>query len=131
MTGSRRERQAYVHQGFSKTEAAFGLLWLCLGALISVFLEVIYLGTWIAGVPVPYTVVIALLFNLVLSKTAMLWAPASPWKFLPLGVWVLGFFLFVLATGGAGDTVLVPGIRSILLLLAGIAGGVWPMLRAK
>ncbi|GGG78042.1 hypothetical protein [Corynebacterium pelargi] len=131
MTDPRDDRTAYVHQGFSKGEAAFGLFWLSLGALISVFLEVIYLGTWIGGVPVPYTVVIALLFNLVLSKTALLWAPASPLKFLPLGVWILGFFLFVFATAGAGDTVLVPGIRSILLLLAGIAGGVWPMLRAK
>ena len=54
-------------------EAIAGIAWLCLGAVISMFLEVIYLGTWMFGVAVPYTIPIAFFFNMVLTRTALLW----------------------------------------------------------
>ena len=38
----------YVYTGFSKLEAAFGLFWLSLGAIVSLVLEVIYLTAWLS-----------------------------------------------------------------------------------
>ena len=55
-----------VRDDFSRGEAIAGLVWLSVGALVSLVLEVVYLN-WI-------WVVVALLFNAVLTKTARLWS---------------------------------------------------------
>ena len=62
----------YVYTGFSKLEAAFGLLWLSLGAIVSLVLEVIYLTAWLSlpgggAVVFPMSIHIEFVFNQVLS----------------------------------------------------------------
>ncbi|MDO5097118.1 MAG: hypothetical protein Q4D85_00055 [Corynebacterium sp.] len=120
-----------TYQGFSKGEAAFGLLWLSIGSLLSVLLEVVYLGTWIFGVPVPYTIPIAFFFNMVLTKTAMLWSKNTTIALIPLWVWVAGFFMLTMMVSVTGDQLVGANIRSILLLVAGVIGGGWPMIAQK
>lgn len=102
-----------VRDDFSRGEAVAGLVWLSIGAAVSLLLEVVYLN-WI-------WVVAALLFNAVLTKTARLWSQRH--ALLPLGVWAVAFFVSL--------AVLPPTGWSFALLFAGVAGGVWPLLRAK
>ena len=52
-----------LYRTATRGEAVAGMAWLCLGAIISMFLEVIYLGTWMFGVAVPYTIPIAFCFE--------------------------------------------------------------------
>ena len=97
---------------FSRGEQVTGLVWLAIGALLSVFLEVIYLTARIplsngASVAFPITIVIAWWFNSVLTRTARLWSRTPV------------------------DTLLANNILSLLLLLAGIGGGVWPFFKQK
>ena len=105
--------QPVVRDDFSRGEAVAGLVWLSVGALVSLALEVVYLN-WIWAV-------VALLFNAVLTKTARLWsqtgAPA------PLGVGGGAFFISL--------AMLPPTGWSLVLFVAGIVGGVWPMVRRK
>lgn len=119
------------HQDFSTGEMVVGLFWLGLGALISVLLEVVYLGTWIGGIAVPYTIPIAFLFNMVLTKTALLWSDNRAVAAVPLYVWTAGFLILTFWVGVTGDQLVGSNIRSILLLFAGIAGGGWPLIMKK
>ncbi|MDU0478292.1 hypothetical protein QVA66_03450 [Staphylococcus chromogenes] len=126
----------YVNQDFSRGEAAFGLFWLSLGALLSVLLEVVYLGTWITlpggkAMAFPYPIVIALLFNAVLSKTAMLWTRFNAIAAIPLWVWGAGFFGLTFTQALSGDILVGPNPRSLMLLLAGVAGGAWPLMKPR
>ncbi|MCZ9296332.1 hypothetical protein [Corynebacterium yonathiae] len=121
---------------FSRGEQVTGLVWLGFGALLSVFLEVIYLTARIplsdgASVAFPITIVIAWWFNSVLTRTARLWSPAPMVGAIPLIVWGLGFFAFMLLVPMTGDMLLANNILSLLLLLAGIGGGVWPFFKQK
>ena len=102
-----------VRDNFSRGEAIAGLIWLSIGAVGSLVLEVAYLN-WI-------WVVVAAAFNAVLTKTARLWSSSS--ALLPLGVWAAAFFVSLV--------ILPPTGWSLALLTAGVAGGVWPLLRAK
>lgn len=122
--------ERHTYSGFSRAEQAFGLFWLSLGALVSLLLEIVYLGTWIGPVPVPYTIIIAFFFNQVLTKTARLWNQKVLIALIPLIVWGLGYFLFTLGEGVTGDQLLGSNLRSLVLLFAGVAGGVWPIIRA-
>lgn len=105
--------QPVVRDDFSRGEAVAGLVWLSVGALVSLALEVVYLS-WIWAV-------VALLFNAVLTKTARLWS--QTWALAPLGVWGCAFFISL--------AVLPPTSWSLVLLAAGIVGGVWPLVRRK
>ena len=98
----------YVYTGFSKLEAAFGLFWLSFGAIVSLVLEVIYLTAWLSlpgggAVVFPLSILIAFLFNQVLSKTALLWTKNKIVAAIPIMVWLAGFlaFAFVDAVHGA------------------------------
>ncbi|MET3943442.1 hypothetical protein [Corynebacterium mucifaciens] len=102
-----------VRDDFTRREAIAGLAWLSIGALVSLLLEAVYLN-WL-------WVVAALLFNAVVTKTARLWS--SKWALLPLAVWVAGFLVSL--------ALLPPTSWSLALLLAGVAGGVWPMIHRK
>ena len=102
-----------VRDDFSRGEAVAGLVWLSIGAAVSLLLEVVYLN-WI-------WVVAALLFNAVLTKTARLWSQRH--ALLPLGVWGCAFFISL--------AILPPTGWSLVLLVAGIVGGVWPLVRRK
>ena len=102
-----------VRDDFTRREAIAGLAWLSIGALVSLVLEAVYLN-WL-------WVVAAWLFNAVVTKTARLWS--SKWALLPLAVWVAGFFVSL--------ALLPPTGWSLALLLSGVAGGVWPLIRSK
>ncbi|WP_075728382.1 hypothetical protein [Corynebacterium aquilae] len=111
---------------------ATAMVWLGIGSLISVLLEVIYLGTWWTlpgGVTVvaPFTIVIAFLFTMVLSKTALLWTNNRLVAGIPLWVWLLGYLALTFSSALSGDTLVPSDVRSIGLLLAGLAGGGWPL----
>lgn len=121
---------------FSRGEQVTGLVWLAIGALLSIFLEVIYLTARIplsngASVAFPITILLAWWFNSVLTRTARLWSPAPMVGAIPLIVWCLGFFAFMLLVPMTGDMLLANNILSLLLLLAGIGGGVWPFFKQK
>ena len=102
------------------------MAWLCLGAIISMFLEVIYLGTWMFGVAVPYTIPIAFCFNMVLTRTALLWTKNPYLALIPLWVWLGGIILIAFTFSFTGDQLIGSNIRSILLMVAGALGGSWP-----
>ncbi len=123
--------EKHTYQGFSKSEAFFGLLWLSIGAALSVLLEVVYLGTWIFGIAVPYTIPVAFFFNMVLTKTAMLWTKNTAIALVPLWVWLLGFMVLTMWVSVTGDQLVGSNIRSILLMIAGIVGGGWPVIAKK
>lgn len=123
--------QRHNYQGFSKSEAFFGLLWLSIGAALSVVLEVVYLGTWLFGVAVPYTIVVAFFFNMVLTKTAKLWTKNNAIALIPVWVWLVGFFLLTMLVPLMGDQLVGENIRSLLLMIAGVAGGSWPVIAQK
>ncbi|AIU32409.1 MULTISPECIES: hypothetical protein [Corynebacterium] len=125
------DNRSYVYQEFSRGEAAWGLFWLSLGGVISVLLEIVYLNTWVGPVPVPYTVAIAFLFNMVLTRTAMLWTKKSAIALIPMYAWALGFFGLMVAGGVTGDQLLGASLRPLLLMIAGFVGGGWPLLRGK
>lgn len=96
---------------FSRGEQVTGLVWLAIGALLSVFLEVIYLTARIplsngASVAFPITILLAWWFNSVLTRTARLWSPAPLVGAIPLIVWCLGFFAFMLLVPMTGDMLL-------------------------
>lgn len=128
--------QSYIHKDFSRAEAAGGLFWLSLAALISVLLEVVYLGSWITlpgghAVAFPYTIAIAFLFTMVLSRTAVLWSDRMVIAAIPLYVWIAGYTLLMMWPVFTGDHLLASSIRSVLLLAAGVVGGIWPLIKAK
>lgn len=123
--------EKHTYSNHTKAEVAFGLMWLSIGALISVLLEVVYLGTWIGGVAVPYTIPVAFFFTMVLTKTALLWTKKTALALIPLWVWLGGFFLLTMAEGLSGDQLVGSNIRSILLIFAGVAGGSWPVMSKK
>lgn len=68
---------SFVPFEFSRGEAVGGLLWLSVGALLSLVLEVVYLGAYITlpsgmRIAFPITILIAWWFSKVLTKTARL-----------------------------------------------------------
>ncbi|MDO5513100.1 hypothetical protein [Corynebacterium sp.] len=125
----------FVRTDFSRGEAISGLIWLSVAALISVLLEVVYLGTWITvgdtRIAVPYTIVLAFLFTMVLTRTARLWNPEPIVAAIPLYVWLAGYFALMMGVVVTGDQLVGSSIRSVLLLFAGVAGGVWPLVRGR
>lgn len=138
MVDSHREEspQRWVRTDFSRGEATAALVWLSVAALLSVFLEVMYLGARMhlpggATIAVPYTIVIALAFNYVLSRTAALWTNKTAVAAIPLLAWVVGFLLMTLLGPVTGDQWVVASARGVGLFICGIAGGVWPLLHRQ
>lgn len=125
----------FTYTDFSRGEAAFGLFWLALAAVLSAFLSVVYLGAWASigpfRFPFPYPIVLALLFNLVLTRTAKLWTNRKLVAAIPVIAWCVTFLVLTFWVTVTGDQLVGPNLRSILLLIAGIAGGSWPLLDAK
>lgn len=107
-----------VRRDVSRGEKAVGLGFLSLGAAVSCALEVIYLGLRVeaagAAIAMPITVVLAFSFNLVLTRTALLWDRRPGLAGLPLFVWLavyVGFLLIPLATGDVSGCS-TPSVRS-------------------
>lgn len=105
--------QPVIRDNFSRGEAIAGITWLSVGALGSLILEVAYLN-W-------FWVIIAAVFNAVLAKTARLWSSKS--AIVPLAVWAAALF--------ASMVILPPTGWTLALLIAGLAGGVWPLIKTK
>lgn len=127
---------SFIHTGLSRGEVVGGIFWLSLGSLVSLLLEVVYLGTWItlpggAQVAFPYTIIIAFLFNMILTRTSLLWTDNKPVAALPLFVWVLGFAFLLVWSVAVGDQLVGSNIRTVLLLFIGLAGGIWPLVKGK
>lgn len=125
-------QRGFTYTDHSWGEVAFAYVWLCLGALVSVLLEVVYLGTWVTlpggdKVAFPYPILIALGFNMVLTKTARLWTDRMSIYLIPLIVWLLGFLTLTFWVSISGDILVGSNPRSLLLLAAGLVGGLWPL----
>lgn len=125
-----------MRTNFSRGEQVAGLIWLSLGALLSLFLEVIYLTARIplangASIAFPISIVIAAAFNVVLTRTARLWSDSTYIAAIPVIVWGLVFFGLMLLVPITGDVIVANNILSLLLFLAGMGGGVWPFLKQK
>ena len=125
-----------IRTDFSRGEMIGGLVWLSLAAVLSAFLEVMYLGTWLTlpggtRVAAPYTIIIAFLFNVVLTRPARLWTDRAGVAAVPLYAWVATYAVLVLGPAVSGDQLVGNNIRSILLLAAGVSGGLWPIIRKK
>ena len=50
---------------------------------------------------------------------------------MPLYVWIVGYLALMFGVEVTGDQLVGSNIRSVLLLFAGLAGGVWPLVRGK
>lgn len=122
---------------FARGEAATGIAWLSVAALVSLVLEVVYLGARIdvggISIPVPWTIVAAYVFNLIITRTAMLWADRRNIALIPMWTWIAGyvFLWFWTALPFGGDQVMGEWARTLLLLVAGIVGGGWPLRHPK
>lgn len=122
---------------FARGEVATGIAWLTVAALVSLILEVVYLGTWVhlgpVSLPLPWTVVVAYVFNIIITRTALLWTDDRRIALVPLGAWIAGYVFLWIWTGlpFGGDQVLGQTLRSVALLVAGIAGGGWPLRHPK
>lgn len=123
--------ESVVRDDFSRGEAVGGLVWLSVGAALSALLEVVYLQASIAGIPFPVSIVIAALFNAVLTRTARLWSRSAGVALVPYAVWLGSLILLMLAAPGTGISLVPQSASTVLLLLAGTAGAVWPLVRAK
>ena len=125
-----------IRTDFSRSEQIGGLVWLILGALCSLTLEVVYLTArvpWFDGASVafPITILIAFWFNGVLTRTARLWSENPYIAGLPGLAWVAGFLAFMLGAAIGDGSLLPNNILSLLLFAAGIAGSVWPFFASE
>ncbi|KXB54253.1 hypothetical protein [Corynebacterium sp. DNF00584] len=132
---AREQAQPAIRTDFDRGEAVTGLVWLSLGAIFSLLLEVVYLGARLplgeTSIPFPVTIAVAFGFNLVLTRTALLWSRRTLVAAVPLIVWTLGFLALALA-GGIGSLQALPAtLSTILLFAAGVAGGGWPFFNGK
>ncbi|GAB3939619.1 hypothetical protein [Corynebacterium tapiri] len=120
---------------FSTGELISGLSWLGVGAIASLILEVVYLGTWLhvgqVALPFPWTIPVAFGFNMVLTRTARLWSERPVLAAVPLIVWCVGFFILLMWPAVTGNQLLGTNMRVVVLLMAGIAGGMWPLIRPQ
>ena len=132
---AREQAQPAIRTNFDRGEAVTGLVWLSLGAIFSLLLEVVYLGARLplgeTSIPFPVTIAVAFGFNLVLTRTALLWSRRTLVAAVPLIVWTLGFLALALA-GGIGSLQALPAtLSTILLFAAGVAGCGWPFFNGK
>ncbi|MBP3088947.1 hypothetical protein EML15_07290 [Corynebacterium sp. sy017] len=119
--------EKHTYSGFSRGEQVMGLLWLCLGSLLSALLEIVYLGVHIAGIPAPFMILVAYFFNAVLTRTALLWTKTKALALLPLYVWVAAFCVLSICGEVSGDQLVASSLRSVVLLLCGVLGGSSPL----
>lgn len=125
-----------IRTDFSRGEQIGGLVWLVLGALCSLTLEVVYLTARLpwpgeSGMAFPITILIAFWFNGVLTRTARLWSENPYIAGVPGLAWVGGFLAFMLGAAFGEGSLLANSILSLLLFAAGIAGSVWPFFASE
>lgn len=128
--------QRYTRQETSGGEKAVGIFWLSVGALVSVLLELVYLGAWLPlpggmSIMFPVSIVIACLFNIVLTRTALLWSRKPIIAAIPTLVWGLGFLGLSSSAQITGDLLVWPSLRSVFLFIFGLIGGLVPLFRRQ
>lgn len=111
---------------FSRGEVTYAFVWLAVFAASTALIEAAYLDTRLTtplgDFAFPWPIPFALAFNAVLTKTARLWTLSRAAQLIPLVIWVVGVWLW----GG-----LVASASIVPLILAGVAGGVWPVTRKR
>lgn len=127
--------KSQVRQQFDRSEAIVAIVWLSVAALVLLLLEIVFLPTRVTvanvSIPVPWTIVLAYLGNLVTSHTAKLWTGKQLVAAIPFFVWSAGVVGLLLWAAMMGDQAFGPWVRTILLIGAGVAGGVFPLLRME
>ena len=129
--------RSQVREDIDRGEMITGIAWLSVAALVSLVLEVAYLGTRIdvggLSIPLPWTIIAAYVFNLIITRTAMLWTKSRNIAMVPMWTWIAGYVFLWIWTGlpFGGVQVLGETIRTIALLVAGIVGGGWPLRHPK
>lgn len=126
--------RSQVRRDTSRRERLMGIVWLSIGALFTLFVSVLYIGSRItigsASIPFPWTIAFATVMMLVISKTSLLWTDNRLVAGIPLAVWMIVFIVLVLwpALPLGGDTLVPSSIWSLGLMIAGMMGGAKPLL---
>ena len=120
-------------ENFHQGEVTVALVWLSLAALAALVIEVVFLGAWITigsvAIPLPWTIPLAYIANLIITNTALLWTRDRSKAAIPTVIWVLGFagiLLWAVLPFG-GDLAMGQWLRTVLLLVCGVLGGAWPL----
>ncbi|WP_235840729.1 hypothetical protein [Corynebacterium liangguodongii] len=105
----------------TRGEVVGAYVWLSAGAAASALLEVASLDSLPAA---PIAVTAAALFNSVLTRTAALWPVPRAALFIPLAVWLASAVAMCFGNN-------IRAVSAATLLVAGMAGGVWPAQRRR
>nr|WP_162933181.1 hypothetical protein [Corynebacterium lactis] len=128
---------AQARENFFKGEVLGALVWLSVAAAVSLIIEVVFLGSRVnlggVALPVPWTIPLAYVANLIITNTALLWTRERSKASVPVIVWAVGFGILLLwsAMPFGGDMVLGQWLRTVVLLAAGVLGGAWPLRHAR
>lgn len=114
MSGARRAADT--------AELAVALVLLAVGAAASCVLAAAWLTMYVGPLPVPFTVVAAGAWSLLLVRVARMWSDRTAVGAFPVLVWLLT--LVALDLGPGGDMPVPVGLRGLALL---VAGGVLPL----
>ncbi|SER76502.1 hypothetical protein [Corynebacterium cystitidis] len=127
----RSSSRSVYRTDFTQGERVTAYGWLALGAAFSALMSLVYLDAQVGSVPFPYPIVLAFLFNLVLTRTALLWTDRRWVALLPVVCWVLVLFLLVFGVSMFGEVFFADEIRALVLVLSGLIGGLFPALRSQ
>ncbi|WP_027019445.1 hypothetical protein [Corynebacterium sputi] len=122
---------------FARGEKFGAIVMLTIGALAALSIEVIYLGTRISvgeiSIPLPWTVLLAYLVNLIITNTALLWTTNRTVAAIPVIAWSAVFMMLLAwpSIVAGGNAVFAGSISTIALLVAGIFGGSWPLRHSR
>lgn len=121
--------RAQPREVFVRGEIPVAILILTVGVLAALSIEIIYLGTRIQGIPVPWTILLAYLFNLIITNTALLWTKNRTVAAVPVIVWSVTFMILLAwpSIVMGGNSVFAGSVSTVALLVAGIFGGSWPL----
>ncbi|KAA8738438.1 hypothetical protein [Corynebacterium tuscaniense] len=112
---------------FTPGEARAGITWLSVGALVTLLVEVGSLDKlW--GIP---AIVAAWVLGGVGTKTGRLWTSKSTIALVPTWTWLVGLALLYMGPDVTRELLRTHHLPALLLLAAGTAGGIWPLLRDK
>lgn len=106
----------------ARLELAVALVLLAVAAALSAVFSAAWLTAYIAGVPVPLTIGVALLFGLALVRVARQWSDSTVLAVFPSAVFVLT--IVALDLGPGGDMPVPLDLRGLGLV---VAGGLVPM----
>lgn len=106
----------------ARLELLVAVVLLAIAATLSAVFSAAWLTAYIAGFPVPLTIVVALVFGLLLVRVARMWSDSTVVAVFPSAVFVLT--IIVLNLGPGGDMPVPLDLRGLGLV---VAGGLIPM----